>query len=208
MSDAFLKISQGFAEVATVMSSNLETSMPAPSLTINESSSLTSSESVTPKNISNYNIGSGSEVSTGSQGSQVKKVKKLKDPNAPKRPLNAYMLFQNDYRKHLKATYPDMPPTEVVRAISDAWIKLSPEEKGKYEEKFKNSSILYNEEFKQYKEKSSHPIQSTESHSLSSEHESSADDSHKTESAETETPKKKKKKQKHEESSRKDKDST
>ena len=38
-----------------------------------------------------------------------------KDPNAPKRPLNAYMLYGNSVRGHIRDEFPDLSMGEVVR---------------------------------------------------------------------------------------------
>lgn len=55
------------------------------------------------------------------KGSAKKKKKKMKDPAAPKQPLNAYMLFSQERRVHLKTEKPDLPPKEYFSVIAAEW---------------------------------------------------------------------------------------
>lgn len=80
-----------------------------------------------------------------------KKAKKEKDPNAPKRPLNAYFLFQRDYRPKLKSANPDLPHTDQNKLLSEAWEKMSLEERTRYEGEAKGLYEEYAKEIKEYK---------------------------------------------------------
>lgn len=81
-----------------------------------------------------------------------KKVKKIKDPNAPRRPLNIFFRFQRDYRALLLAQNPAMPYSEITGKIKEAFDKLSPDEKARYEAEFKKDSERYTDEMKRYTE--------------------------------------------------------
>jgi hypothetical protein len=60
---------------------------------------------------------------------KVKKVPKPKDPNAPKRPPSAYLIYQNAVRDEIKAANPDLPYSEILKAVSARWKNITPEEK-------------------------------------------------------------------------------
>lgn len=57
-----------------------------------------------------------------------------KAPGTPKRPLNAYLLFANQYRPQLRAQYPQLPITEVTRQMGAQWRGMGPEQKRPFEE--------------------------------------------------------------------------
>lgn len=137
----------------------------------------------------------------------AKKAKKEKDPNAPKRPLNAYFLFQRDQRAHLKSTQPDLPYAESNKLMNEAWEKMSSEERTKYENEAKALLEAYNKEFKAYKEGAlAEPVktesvkaETAKAEISESPNAQSLDLPVASQSSSTETPKKKKKKQKHRE---------
>lgn len=82
----------------------------------------------------------------------AKRVKKEKDPNAPKRPLNAYFLFQREHRLHLKSTQPDLPHSESLKSMNEAWEKMSSTDRSRYENEAKALLEAFNKENKAYKE--------------------------------------------------------
>ena len=158
--------------------------------------------------------GAPSEISSVSAAVQqpVKKAKKEKDPNAPKRPLNAYFLFQRDHRLHLKSNQPDLPFVEVNRSMNEAWEGMGAEERAKYENEAKVLLEAFNKENKAYKESkdggvvSAAPEKAEESLASTAEsvpvHEAALPVVSASSSSETpQSPKKKKKKEKHRESS-------
>lgn len=78
---------------------------------------------------------------------RTRRTKTEKDPNAPKKPMNAYMLFANDYRlkhsaelksvgpvteqgRHLGQLYKNLKPAELEK-----WKSLAAKEKADYEKK-------------------------------------------------------------------------
>lgn len=58
---------------------------------------------------------------------------KLKDPNAPKRPLNAFILFQNSIVSQKKRDNLDMQYQELHQEISRRWGDMSVEEKKSFQ---------------------------------------------------------------------------
>ena len=184
-----MKISEGFAEVGKLMSSDFEPVVIKRSVSHDE---------ITP---------SESPVPAASAQPAAKKAKKEKDPNAPKRPLNAYFLFQRDQRAHLKSTQPDLPYAESNKLMNEAWEKMSSEERAKYENEAKVLLEAYNKEFKAYKEGTlAEPIKTEAVKAETAKAEISESPSSQSldvpvasQSSSTETPKKKKKKQKHRE---------
>ncbi|KAF8529228.1 high mobility group box domain-containing protein, partial [Hysterangium stoloniferum] len=55
--------------------------------------------------------------------------KKVRDKNAPKRPPSAYLLFQNDVRKDVKAANPNMANNELLKEIARMWAEVPAEDK-------------------------------------------------------------------------------
>ncbi len=58
-----------------------------------------------------------------------RRKRKPKDPNAPKRPASSYIFFQNEVRKKLKASNPNMSNSELLTMISKQWQEMSEEDK-------------------------------------------------------------------------------
>ena len=181
------------------MSSDLEPVVIKRSVSYDE---ITPSESPVP----------AAATSAASAQPAAKKAKKEKDPNAPKRPLNAYFLFQRDQRAHLKSTQPDLPFAESNKLMNEAWEKMSSEERSKYENEAKSLLEAYNKEFKAHKEGTlAEPVkteavvnesvkaETAKAEISESPSSQSLDLPVASQSSSTETPKKKKKKQKHRE---------
>ncbi|KAM5566350.1 high mobility group B protein 7-like [Rosa sericea] len=64
------------------------------------------------------------------------KAKKSKDPNAPKRPLTAFFLFMNDFRKAYKEANPDSKGVKMVaKEGGEKWKLMTDEEKKPYMDK-------------------------------------------------------------------------
>ncbi|PRQ41457.1 putative chromatin remodeling & transcriptional activation HMG family [Rosa chinensis] len=64
------------------------------------------------------------------------KVNKSKDPNAPKRPLTAFFLFMNDFRKAYKEANPDSKGVKMVaKEGGEKWNLMTDEEKKPYMDK-------------------------------------------------------------------------
>ncbi|KAB2624039.1 high mobility group B protein 7-like [Pyrus ussuriensis x Pyrus communis] len=65
-----------------------------------------------------------------------KRAKKDKDPNAPKRPLTAFFLFLDDFRKSYKEANPDSKGVKTVtREGGEKWKSMTDEEKKPYVDK-------------------------------------------------------------------------
>lgn len=60
---------------------------------------------------------------------QKKLMKQARDPDAPKRPPNAYLLFQNEVRADMKERFPELAYRDLLGKIADAWKGLSEEDK-------------------------------------------------------------------------------
>jgi hypothetical protein len=57
------------------------------------------------------------------------KAKKVKDENAPPKPKSAYLLFSADKRIEIKKKNPELPNTELFKALGEAWSKATVNEK-------------------------------------------------------------------------------
>ncbi|KAH9602740.1 hypothetical protein KSS87_023028 [Heliosperma pusillum] len=65
--------------------------------------------------------------------SKKRKLTKVKDPNMPKRPLTAYFLFLEDFRKTYKEEHPDSKGIkELAKDAGAKWKALTDEEKKPY----------------------------------------------------------------------------
>lgn len=71
-----------------------------------------------------------------SKRAKTEKVKKSKDPNAPKRPLTAFFLFMDDFRKAYKEANPDSKGVKMVaKEGGEKWKLMTDEEKKPYTDK-------------------------------------------------------------------------
>lgn len=146
MSDAFLMISRGFAQVATIMGSN-ELSIPLTHSFDSSASSIYIPETVTAAEAESASSNAGQvSVETPQSRNAAKKVKKEKDPNAPKRPLNAFFLFQRDHKDSIKPT--ETQTHQVL--LKAAWDNLDPEVKNKYSIDAKALYDQFSAELKEY----------------------------------------------------------
>jgi len=64
-----------------------------------------------------------------------KKERKKKDPNRLKRPLTAFMLFNQEVRPKIKAENPKFSFNDLAQAVSERWKNITPTEKKDYEDK-------------------------------------------------------------------------
>ena len=78
------------------------------------------------------------------------KTIKLKDPEAPKKPLNAYMLFSQAKRAHVKDEYPELKLTQITKKLGEMWRSLSDKKKGKYDKKAKSLKQDYEKVMESY----------------------------------------------------------
>mmetsp|Transcript_2334 Transcript_2334/g.5031 ORF Transcript_2334/g.5031 Transcript_2334/m.5031 type:complete len:502 (+) Transcript_2334:185-1690(+) len=78
------------------------------------------------------------------------KVKK-KEPGAPKRSPSAFFLFVNQRRADFKSENPDMPHTEVVKALGKIWTDMPEEEKYPFREEELQLRAKYKAEADQWK---------------------------------------------------------
>ncbi|KAB2624019.1 high mobility group B protein 7-like [Pyrus ussuriensis x Pyrus communis] len=75
-------------------------------------------------------------TTTTSQPKTSKRAKKDKDPNAPKRPLTAFFLFMDDFRKSYKEANPDSKGVKMVaKEGGEKWKSMTDEEKKPYVDK-------------------------------------------------------------------------
>jgi high mobility group protein B2 len=82
-----------------------------------------------------------------------KKKRRLqkKAPGAPKRGKSPYILFSMDKRDEIKSSMPsDAKVTDVMRAIADAWSKMSDEEKAPWKTAAESDKQRYEEEMATY----------------------------------------------------------
>lgn len=73
-----------------------------------------------------------------------RRKRKPKDPNAPKRPASSYIFFQNEVRKKIKASNPNISNSELLTMISKQWQEMSEEDKAVsvYDASLKRYTIL------------------------------------------------------------------
>jgi hypothetical protein len=94
--------------------------------------------------------GSSAWVPVGKDGKKRKRLQK-KAPGAPKRGKSPYILFSMDKREEIKATMPDHSKvTDVMRAIADAWAKMTDEDKQPWKAAAESDKQRYEEEMASY----------------------------------------------------------
>ncbi|KAF8499298.1 hypothetical protein JB92DRAFT_2795307 [Gautieria morchelliformis] len=90
------------------------------------------------------------------------KEKKPKDVNAPKRPPSAYLLFQNEVRKQVKAEHPEMPHNQLLAEVSKLWAGMDEKDKEPYMQATKDSKVLYEKAKADYDANPKKPTETTE----------------------------------------------
>ncbi len=76
--------------------------------------------------------------------------KVVRDPKLPKRPANAYTLYQQDSRQAIKESNPKMSSAEIMKALAERWNNLSDREKQKYNDAAAKDKARYNSEMEHY----------------------------------------------------------
>ncbi|CDW85383.1 high mobility group protein b2 [Stylonychia lemnae] len=88
-------------------------------------------------------------------GGGNKKKKKPAENGEPKRPVNAYFLYQNDRLEQLKKEQPNKSHKECTQILSKEWADLDKAKKDKYEKRAKEGKDQYEVDKKQYQESKS-----------------------------------------------------
>ena len=88
---------------------------------------------------------------TGGRNVQKPNQKSIKDPNAPKKPLSAYFLFNREERLKVKADFPDYAICDVAKEVGRRWATINPAVKLSYEERYKDSRRVYEQEMQAFK---------------------------------------------------------
>ncbi|CAL1287595.1 unnamed protein product [Larinioides sclopetarius] len=78
--------------------------------------------------------------------------KALNIPPPPKKPLTAYMIFCKDNRRELLKQNPTLTSTEQIKKLAAQWNTLSLDLKEPYENKARESTVIYGEAHKRYYE--------------------------------------------------------
>ncbi|MGI5451291.1 hypothetical protein ACQEVM_37300 [Streptomyces sp. CA-243310] len=77
--------------------------------------------------------------------------KRKKDPTAPKTPASAYILFGQKERLRMLEGNPHPDIIHEARTVSDAWLKMTDEEKAPYEAKAQEDKARYDRELAVWK---------------------------------------------------------
>ncbi|KAM6495505.1 hypothetical protein JOM56_008211 [Amanita muscaria] len=88
-----------------------------------------------------------------------RRKRKPKDPNAPKRPASSYILFQNEVRKELKASHPQMSNQELLSLIARQWQEMSEEDKAVYHQAMASAKERYSLDKKAYDSRTPEEVQ-------------------------------------------------
>ncbi|KAL1922137.1 uncharacterized protein VTP21DRAFT_10779 [Calcarisporiella thermophila] len=75
-----------------------------------------------------------------------------RDPKAPKRPANAFFMYCQLQRQHLRDQHQDMPLSDFTKMLGQQWKALPPEEKNKYYEMYSKDKERYQKEMSTYTE--------------------------------------------------------
>ncbi|KAF8659519.1 hypothetical protein AX16_001818 [Volvariella volvacea WC 439] len=91
-----------------------------------------------------------SAVEDPAEGGKRKRKPRVKDPNAPKRPASSYIIFQNEVRKQMKESHPDMSNNELIQLISQQWAGMNESEKAIYHQAMESAKERYSADKKAY----------------------------------------------------------
>ena len=78
------------------------------------------------------------------------KLKKYKDPNAPKRPKTGFLYFCDEFRPQITSSNPELRLGGIMKELGKLWGTFSDERKEKYNIKYRDSRIKYEEELEEY----------------------------------------------------------
>ena len=78
------------------------------------------------------------------------KLKKHKDPNAPKRPKTGFLYFCDEFRPQITSSNPELRLGGIMKELGKLWGTFSDERKEKYNIKYRDSRIKYEEELEEY----------------------------------------------------------
>ncbi|KAK4766737.1 hypothetical protein SAY87_008379 [Trapa incisa] len=113
------------------------------------------------KPVDDIKVGKRKAVSKPEKSSkrQAKKEKKAKkDPNKPKRPLSAFFVFLEEFRKTFKKENPNVKAVSAVgKAGGEKWKSMSEAEKAPYEAKAAKKKAEYEKLIKAYNKKQESP---------------------------------------------------
>ncbi|KAL2938991.1 High mobility group B protein 7 [Bienertia sinuspersici] len=83
--------------------------------------------------------------------SKKRKLSKVKDPNMPKRPMGAYFVFMEEFRKVYKEEHPDSKGVkEVAKEAGARWKAMTDEEKKPYQDKAAELKAEYEKAMEAY----------------------------------------------------------
>ena len=68
----------------------------------------------------------------------------------PKRPPSAYVMFAKDVRAVLKRKMPNCEFSDVMKAVSIDWVKLSKEKKSEYYSEARRLKICYHKKYNEW----------------------------------------------------------
>ncbi|PFH50569.1 hypothetical protein AMATHDRAFT_129936, partial [Amanita thiersii Skay4041] len=66
------------------------------------------------------------------------------------RPASSYILFQNEVRKEIKASHPNITNTELLNMIAKQWQEMSEEDKAVYNQAMATAKERYSLDKKAY----------------------------------------------------------
>lgn len=81
-----------------------------------------------------------------------KRVKKEKDPNAPKRPMSAYLVFQNENREKFKDENPGITHQALLALAAEKWAALGEAGQKAYRERANKEMAAWHVEAGKYNE--------------------------------------------------------
>jgi len=76
--------------------------------------------------------------------------KRRQDPDQPKKPMSAYLIFNNKMREELRETNPDKDVIALTKIVSKMWADLPDEDKKKWTDLAEADKERFQAEFKEY----------------------------------------------------------
>lgn len=74
-------------------------------------------------------------------------------PEPPKRPLSAYMMYNQQVFKDLQKQYPNKKVTEITKLVSEKYQQLSAKDKEKLNQKVEEEKAAYKKKIEDYEKK-------------------------------------------------------
>lgn len=121
MIDSFVQVGQAMRTCADTVQAFADASALANPTDIGSLLSILAAGHSLATNIGSGSAGAGGAHHDDDDGAKKKRKRTLKDPNAPKRPVTAYLQFQNEVKNEVQEENRDKAYKDILRLVAEKW---------------------------------------------------------------------------------------